>query len=273
MRPPQGKPINRSHLLWRSVGILALLSFLILLAGFGLALKPEVLAPAKPQFPQAGNENPSAEPAPLPSTGTLQIVSLGDSLTRGTGDAEGLGYVGRLRQTLEEEKKQTITLTNLGINGLKSAGLLDQLKQTQVQKLLSKANVITFTIGGNDLFQSSNNLQELNKEKIEQATVALRKNYTEILRQLHELNPNATIIYSALYNPFGDTEAAEDTAAPVITWNYEASQIAARYKHVLVVPTYDLFYQKERQYLYTDHFHPNSEGYARMAERIRSALQ
>ncbi|MGD8189792.1 GDSL-type esterase/lipase family protein [Brevibacillus ginsengisoli] len=272
MRPPQGKRVNRSHLLWRSVGILALLSFLILLTGFGLSLHPETLAPAKPQLPESGNTNPSAKPAPLP-TGTLNIVSLGDSLTRGTGDADGLGYIGRLRQSLEKEKKQPITLTNLGINGLKSAGLLDQLNQSQVQKLLAQANIITFTIGGNDLFQSSDTLQQLDKKKIEQATLALRKNYTQILQKLHQYNPNATIIYIGLYNPFGDTEAAADTAGPVIAWNYEASQIAANYNHVLVVPTYDLFYQKERQYLYTDHFHPNSDGYARIAERILRALQ
>ena len=34
--------------------------------------------------------------------GTLQIVSLGDSLTRGVGDKEGIGYVGRMKEDLQK---------------------------------------------------------------------------------------------------------------------------------------------------------------------------
>ncbi len=39
-------------------------------------------------------------------TGTLQIVSLGDSLTRGVGDKEGIGYVGRMKEDLQKDYKQ-----------------------------------------------------------------------------------------------------------------------------------------------------------------------
>ena len=35
-------------------------------------------------------------------TGTLQIVSLGDSLTRGVGDKEGIGYIGRMKEDLQK---------------------------------------------------------------------------------------------------------------------------------------------------------------------------
>lgn len=264
MRPPA------SNLLWRSIGIVAFASFLLLVTGFALALKPEVLAPNKPPAPST---NQPAETEPLPATDTLRVVSLGDSLTRGTGDAEGLGYVGRVRQALEKTNKQTIVLTNLGINGLKSQGLVEQMKQTQVQKLLKEANLILFTIGGNDLFQSSGGLRELDRQKVEQATVSLASNYTTILREIRELNPTATVVYSSLYNPFGDTEAAVETTTPVLAWNNQANQIAARYEKVVVVPTYDLFFAKEKKYLYSDHFHPNTDGYSKMAERIMQALQ
>ncbi|MGC5326671.1 GDSL-type esterase/lipase family protein [Brevibacillus sp. SYSU BS000544] len=264
MRPPA------SNLLWRSIGIVAFASFLLLVTGFALALKPEVLAPAKPTAPST---NQPVETAPLPETNTLRVVSLGDSLTRGTGDAEGLGYVGRVRQALEKTNKQSITLTNLGINGLKSDGLVEQLQQAQVKKLLKEANLILFTIGGNDLFQSSGGLRELDRKKVEQATVKLADNYTAILREIRELNPKATVVYSSLYNPFGDTEAAIETTTPVLAWNNQANQIAARYQKVIVVPTYDLFFAKEKKYLYSDHFHPNSDGYIKMADRIIQALQ
>jgi lysophospholipase L1-like esterase len=37
---------------------------------------------------------------------------------------------------------------------------------------------------------------------------------------------------------------------------------------MVLVPTYDLFELNANKYLYSDHFHPNQDGYERIAERI-----
>src|SRR3954447_14825152 len=47
----------------------------------------------------------------------LTIVALGDSLTRGTGDETGKGYVGVLIDEIKGKTKRPVQLTNLGING------------------------------------------------------------------------------------------------------------------------------------------------------------
>jgi lysophospholipase L1-like esterase len=44
------------------------------------------------------------------------------------------------------------------------------------------------------------------------------------------------------------------------------------YPNMILVPTADLFEQNLTKYMYTDHFHPNQEGYQRMAERAVQAL-
>jgi len=256
--------------LWRTTCCFALLSLLLFAGGFVFALDPQQLSTNRP----APADRQKAEPAsPLPAEGKWNVVTLGDSLTRGVGDANGQGYVGLVRQALEKQTGQPPVLTNLAISGLQSPGLLEQLSQAQVQRQLAQADLILFTIGGNDLFHQSGGVYELDENKLAEATRTLSANYEQILRRIREINPDATIIYTALYNPFGDTEAATDTVKPVLEWNSRAAEIAARFNKVIVVPTYDLFTQKEKTYLYSDHFHPNSEGYARIADRVMQALQ
>jgi lysophospholipase L1-like esterase len=260
-----------ADLLWRSTGVLALLSFLLFAAGFVFALDPHRLAPAGSAEPV--KRQPAERPTPLPTSGKLTVVTLGDSLTRGAGDANGLGYVGLVRQALEKNTGEKAAFTNLAINGLQSSGLLKQLGQPQVRELVAAADLILFTIGGNDLFQQSGGVYTIDEKKLAAAKQQLTANFEKILRELRTANPKATIVYTALYNPFGDTEAAHDTIPHVLAWNSKATEIAANFSGVIVVPTYDLFFQKEQTYLFTDHFHPNSAGYARIAERIMQALE
>ncbi|GEB34401.1 MULTISPECIES: GDSL-type esterase/lipase family protein [Brevibacillus] len=256
-------------LLWRTAGLLSFLSFLLLATGFVLAMNPQQLAPATGTSPAESAKTP----APLPAEGVRKIVALGDSLTRGAGDANGQGYVGLVRQALEKKAGHSITFTNLAINGQESTDLLKQMSEAQVKTLIADADLILFTIGGNDLFRQTGGLYTIEQEKVAAAIDRLTTNYEEIIRQIRALNKKATIVYTSLYNPFGNTEAAVDTVQPVLDWNNSASQIAARYPQVFVVPTYDMFLRKEQSYLYTDHFHPNTEGYSRIAERIMQALE
>lgn len=258
-----------SQLLWRMTGLLSLLSFLLFATGFVLAINPQQLSPAQPVSPPQTSE-PSA---PIPKAGIRKVVALGDSLTRGAGDANGQGYAGVVRQALEKKAGKPITFTNLAVNGMQSAGLLEQLAQEQVKREVAEADLILFTIGGNDLFKQTGGLYTIDPKKLAAATEGLTANYEEILRRIRGLNKTATIVYTSLYNPFGDTKAAGDTAKHVLDWNHAAVQIASRYPRVIVSPTYDLFQNKEKAYLYTDHFHPNASGYARIAERIMQALE
>lgn len=260
------------QLLWRITGFFALLSFLLFGTGFLFALDPHRIGPESQVVPGPDQSAPAPAP-PLAPAGKRVVVTLGDSLTRGTGDANGLGYVGLIRQALEKQSGNQPIITNLAINGLESSGLLEQLKQAPARKLISQANLIMFTIGGNDLFHQAGGVYTIDRERLAETIKKLATNYTEILTQLRKLNPNATIVYLSLYNPFGDTEAAADTTSPVLEWNSKAAEIASHFPRVIVVPTYDLFVQKEKAYLYSDHFHPNSVGYERMAERILQALK
>ncbi|MBO8164972.1 MAG: lysophospholipase [Brevibacillus sp.] len=260
------------RLLWQLTGSIALLSSLLFACGFVFALKPHVLAPADPLV-VTPEISPQEQPEAVQADGEWNVVALGDSLTRGTGDVNGQGYVGLFRQAYEQQSGQQLVLNNLAINGLTSGELLAQLEQRHVQELLSTADLILFTIGGNDLFRLSGGLYELDEQRIKEGIDKLQKNFTKVLERLRHHNQEAMIIYPALYNPFGSTEAASITDDPILMWNGAASRIAASFDKVIVVPTYDLFVHKEDHYLYSDHFHPNSAGYARIAERVLQAVR
>ncbi|WP_240371565.1 SGNH/GDSL hydrolase family protein [Anoxybacteroides rupiense] len=202
----------------------------------------------------------------------LQIVAIGDSLTRGTGDETGKGYVGYVLDELRTKTKQPIQLTNLAIKGQVSEQLLQQLQQNEVQRQLKQADFVFMTIGGNDLFQGGETLQNLSAEYINRIKSVYLRHLDAIFRTIRSVNPNAVVFYIGLYNPFNQLDHAETTSAIVRQWNYDSAEVAARYPHIIAVPTYDLFELRVNDYLYSDQFHPNKEGYKLIGERLSSLI-
>ncbi|OMP67368.1 SGNH/GDSL hydrolase family protein [Domibacillus epiphyticus] len=202
----------------------------------------------------------------------IHIVALGDSLTRGTGDASGKGYVGYLMEDLEKRSDQKMQITNLGIKGQTSVQLAEQVKQQEVQRQIKLADTILITIGGNDLFRGGQTLAELDLQKVEGLKEEYSKNVDGILSSIRSQNTEANVFLIGLYNPFIDMEDANTTSQIVRDWNERSADISAKYPKAVFVPTFDLFQLKVEDYLYTDNFHPNSEGYQLIAERVAALL-
>lgn len=201
-----------------------------------------------------------------------QIVALGDSLTRGTGDRSGKGYVGYLMDELQEKTKQDIKLTNLAIKGQVSEQVVEQLQKPEIKRQISAADSVVMTIGGNDLFQGGQALENLSSAENDQAKARYLENLDKIIQDIRKENPEATIYFVGLYNPFNDLDDAKTTSAIVRQWNFESAEIAANYPKVILVPTFDLFEQNVNDYLFSDKFHPNSEGYKLIGERLSSLI-
>lgn len=200
------------------------------------------------------------------------VVALGDSLTRGTGDDKGKGYIGYLVDELEGKSKEKITLHNFGVKGYRSNQLLDQLKQREIQRKIQSADYILITIGGNDLFQSGQTFLQMDEQKIAQTKESYLKNLESILKELRSINNSAVIFHIGLYNPFIDLNDSELTTKVVRDWNYDTNQLLDQNEMAVYVPTFDLFQLSVNDYLYTDKFHPNAEGYRLIAERVASLI-
>ncbi|WP_235841995.1 SGNH/GDSL hydrolase family protein [Neobacillus fumarioli] len=202
----------------------------------------------------------------------LRIVALGDSLTRGTGDETGKGYVGDIVDEVKKKTKRPVLLINLGINGQTSSQLRQQVQQIEVGRQLQMADCILLTIGGNDLFRGGQGLQDYQTKQINVIEKHYLDNLKFILQQIRKNNQTANVFFIGLYNPFMDLAQGKEMAKVIRHWNYDSAEVSASFNKVVFVPTFDLFELKVNDYLYSDKFHPNTKGYRLIAERVASLL-
>jgi lysophospholipase L1-like esterase len=205
-------------------------------------------------------------------TDKLNIVTLGDSITRGIGDDEGTGYVGRLKTSLKKEYNQSSSITNLAVSGAKTTNLLTYLKKKNVKETIGTADIIVLSIGGNDLFPGADQLNQQFLKTYRPDEKTFKSNLQTIFKLIRQQNSSASIYVFGYYNPFHNVQGLDASSSFVSRWNDILEQTILQLNNAYVIPTFDLFYNEEKKYLYTDHFHPNKDGYKEMANRLTRKL-
>lgn len=270
---------------WLAVGGTALAATLLCAGGFVYAVS-EIMNPRPAaetgvvQRPEA--EKPAAPEETWESKEQIRIVALGDSLTAGTGDLSGRGYVGQLKEKLQARwNKPVYVYNNFAIPGYRTTDVLrDWDDKRDIAEALKEADLVLLTIGGNDLFDGGRDMwgangdaEAFNPQGAEGRMDKALQRLDEIFSRMAKAAPQARILYMGLYHPFLDLDD-ERLGAPIVQrWNGAAFELANKHPNITVVPTYDLFQLHLNKYLYSDHFHPNQEGYERIAERMADTLQ
>lgn len=202
----------------------------------------------------------------------IQYLALGDSLTRGIGDETGTyGYTKRLSIAMEEWPAITeVELDNRGKNGRRSDQLLALLEKGHYDEELKEADLVTVTMGGNDVMKIvKKDIFSLKKEMFDKEMIKFEKRYRKIIEEIRKRNSEVPIILIGFYNPFS---IVTDEYTPFETiideWNMTIAQIASDDSNACFVPTSDLFETNEEMVYHTDFFHPNASGYDRMTMRI-----
>lgn len=248
--------------------ISSFLCFLLLTYGF-IKGAYTVLNPEKSKL-MVSQENSSEQN--INKKESIMIVSLGDSITRGVGDDEGQGYVRRVRETLEIDYDQSSTISNLAVSGAKTSNLVVQLNNKSVQEAIRSADTIMLSIGGNDLFPGAEQLNQQFLKSYRPDEKTFQKNLQTIFNQIRKQNPSVPIYAYGYYNPFHNVEGLDASSSFVSKWNEILEQTVLQLDNAYVIPTFDLFYNEEEKYLYTDHFHPNKAGYIEMANRLSKKI-
>ncbi|MFD1955663.1 GDSL-type esterase/lipase family protein [Paenibacillus thailandensis] len=273
---------SHSRSLWISIGAVSCCASLLLLYGFGYAaftlLYPSHMTHSSPAATPAGKQR---EPVyALAGAHELRVTAIGDSLTKGTGDASGEGFVKQAIGKLQEETGKPVKLVNnLGIRGQRADQLAERIQTAGYRYAIKRANVIMLSIGGNDLFAAARESMKGNGSRDSAVSASIPDRLPEgldglgrVLKAIHELNPDAQVVYIGLYNPFYDVERLRAGSMRVTEWNAEAYRMLSQYENMQMIPVFDLFEGNIGSYLSSDHFHPNHEGYGRIAERIVQSL-
>ncbi len=224
----------------------------------------------------------------------FHLLAIGDSLTQGVGDTTNQGgFVPLLARRLDETYRYDTVTSNYGISGNTSRQILNRMKKQKViQKNLKTANLMTLTVGGNDVMKViRENLDHLDTDSFTPGAKAYQKNVKEIIKLARKGNPELPIYIVGIYNPFYLNFPEMTQMQDIVdNWNEQTKQLVADYDGVYFVGINDQLYKGvegqegvvsvsgERttvvnDALFTeDHFHPNNIGYGIMADAIMERI-
>ncbi|MFS9101854.1 SGNH/GDSL hydrolase family protein [Streptococcus australis] len=238
---------------------------------------------------------PSAEPVMTkPSTSAkkkvVTYVAIGDSLTKGVGDSTNQGgFVPLLAQSLTNESGLEFKAINYGVSGNTSGQILSRMQEKkEIGKDLKKAQLLTITVGGNDLRKAIlEDTSNLDLDRFEKASKTYEKNLKQIIELARKDNPDLPIYVVGIYNPlYLNFPDLTELQTLVDQWNQRTEETLSAYQGVYFVPINDLLYKgidgksgvteselgKEtvtNDALYDeDSFHPNNTGYEIMKEAV-----
>lgn len=136
-------------------------------------------------------------------------LALGDSIATGTlhNFARVTSYTGYLYQTLRKRGYQT-RMMSLAQDGDTTRELLYKLGQNWFQGWVRHADLITLSIGGNNLMRAASipGFTSVCVPKAEAGVCAFCSDWEKIIERLRVLNPHCSLIIMTVYNPYNHTQ-------------------------------------------------------------------
>ncbi len=225
----------------------------------------------------------------------LNYVAIGDSLTEGVGDQTNQGgFIPLLSNAISEISDVNVVSQNFGVAGNTSTQIYKRMtKEKKIQSAIKKADVITITVGGNDVMKViRTQLTNLTENSFEKPAQTYQKQLTEIFDFIRDNNPNAQVYVLGIYNPFylnfPDITEMQDI---INHWNQTTQETIAQQNQMYFVPINDLLYQgvngskgvttsdgevqtiTNNALFEEDHFHPNNIGYQIMSDAVAEAYK
>lgn len=172
----------------------------------------------------------------------LRISAIGDSLTEGVGDTtKAGGYVPILQRDLtDSEPINVIQMANFGKSGDRSDQILKRLKKNkEIQKSLAEANIITLTVGGNDLMKAiqSHIFGKLSLKSFIKPRNRYEGELQKLYDEIRKYNATAPIYQLGIYNPFFmNFEDIKEMQEITDYWNEGSKEFVSRQDNAFFVP-------------------------------------
>ncbi|ACG61992.1 TPA: SGNH/GDSL hydrolase family protein [Streptococcus equi subsp. zooepidemicus] len=226
---------------------------------------------------------------------SLNYIAIGDSLTEGVGDLTNQGgFVPLLSGDLGDYFNATVNTENYGVSGNTSQQILTRMTENkEITEQLKKANLMTLTVGGNDVLAViRKNLANLKVSSFKKPARQYQERLRKILDLARKDNQDLPIFVLGIYNPFYlNFQELTEMQTVINDWNKKTQEVVDDYDHVYFVPINDLLYKgvdgKEgivqstgeqttivNDALFSgDHFHPNNTGYQIMSDAVMETIR
>lgn len=227
----------------------------------------------------------------------IHYLALGDSLAFGINseDKPGLGYADFIAQTLDASGLLKSYNKGFATPGYTTTSMLNDL-QTNVEKpiigsnhntptatlhkSIASADLITISVGANDMFQYFKLNKETGEVTYDEAAlkneiVKVGQNYHAILKGIYQLNPKAQIYIMGYYNSFPSVDPAlQPMINQLVTGLNTAIQQGATGTPAIFVPTAEQIAKDFPKYLPNPlSVHLSAEGYQVVFEQFDQAIK
>lgn len=215
-------------------------------------------------------------------------------MTQGVGDKTGQGgFVPLLAQNLVNDYGYQVTYDNYGVSGNTSQQVLKRMDEVEIVNSLKKADMMTLTVGGNDLRHAIlDNITNLEISVFDKPAQEYSKRLLKIIDKARTDNPNLPIYVVGIYNPFYlNFPELTEMQTVVDDWNQVTASTVDQLDGVYFVPINDLLYkgldgEKGISQAYStpsrvannllaeeDSFHPNNTGYEIMNNAVMEVIR
>ncbi|WP_017187630.1 GDSL-type esterase/lipase family protein [Alkalibacillus haloalkaliphilus] len=194
--------------------------------------------------------------------------ALGDSLTVGIGSYFNRGFVSRYAQMAVEQLNRPVRTEVFAKNRMTSGQLRTMIHDQHVRSRLMHSNIVTITVGGNDLIQANRMfLRTYNPIVFEHAEQQLYENLLYILYEIQILKwlyPTSYFIrLIGLYNPYPQLGYSQ-------FWINRFNDVlrSLQTDHIRYVDILPHFSDGGRNLLAFGSVHPNRNGYNLIAKQL-----
>lgn len=163
----------------------------------------------------------------------INYISFGDSIASGYGldgyDANA-DFITGSYETLFKSYLQTgigeVNGESYAVDGSTSSDLLNLLQNnTSVRESVKKADIITISIGGNDLAKPAKSQivtsfitgYDALKQELATAVNNYATNVAGIISEINSLNANVKVLFTSLFNPYKSLSTATNTVSLLVT--------------------------------------------------------
>lgn len=213
----------------------------------------------------------------------IYYLSLGDSLAAGQTPNNTIeeSYGDYVAEYLKDKEVLEFYTKKFSKSGYRSIDLLNDLnnnkkvkvdgKEITIKHALIKADIVTVSIGSNDLFYKLNVSNEFNMNEFDDIYTYVDEAISDVDKLLYELRKSCKeqIMVFGFYNPFTNfSSSLANTVEPVIVYANEKMKNLVKKYDMTYVDIHDMFLANDNYLPSKLEIHPTKDGYKAMAKSV-----